>query len=301
MTQIQSIKKIEHSGDTYNLHIEDNHNYFAEGHCVSNCHLAKAETLLKILRNPFKQKLGVTGTMPLDELDALLLEQNFGEPRKYITARQLIDLGLATDVTIVPIFMKQKAPLMKYHDEVKFVKESPKRRKFITRFMKKLNGLTVALYNHTEHGKQTYEDITGVPLDKDLMKSFVRQRDLGVFFLSGNTHGATRKKILEYMATLSNENVIIIGQQKLLSTGINIKALKNLVFLSSTKSQITVIQSIGRVLRLHDAKSRAIVYDLIDDFSSHRKTENFALRHFWMRLSYYEMQDLDVLEKEVDL
>lgn len=36
--KIKSLKKIEYKGDVYNLHIEDNHNYFANNHCVSNCH-----------------------------------------------------------------------------------------------------------------------------------------------------------------------------------------------------------------------------------------------------------------------
>lgn len=36
--KIKSIKKIDYKGDVYNLHIKDNHNYFANNHCVSNCH-----------------------------------------------------------------------------------------------------------------------------------------------------------------------------------------------------------------------------------------------------------------------
>lgn len=36
--RIKSIKKIEYKEDVYNLHIKDNHNYFANNHCVSNCH-----------------------------------------------------------------------------------------------------------------------------------------------------------------------------------------------------------------------------------------------------------------------
>jgi ATP-dependent DNA helicase DinG len=36
--KIKSIKKIDYIDDVYNLHIEDNHNYFANNHCVSNCH-----------------------------------------------------------------------------------------------------------------------------------------------------------------------------------------------------------------------------------------------------------------------
>lgn len=36
--KIKSIKKIDYTDDVYNLHIKDNHNYFANNHCVSNCH-----------------------------------------------------------------------------------------------------------------------------------------------------------------------------------------------------------------------------------------------------------------------
>jgi len=36
--KIKSIKKIDYDGDVYNLHVKDNHNYFASDHCVSNCH-----------------------------------------------------------------------------------------------------------------------------------------------------------------------------------------------------------------------------------------------------------------------
>ena len=36
--KIKKIKKIGYNEDVYNLHIEDNHNYFANNHCVSNCH-----------------------------------------------------------------------------------------------------------------------------------------------------------------------------------------------------------------------------------------------------------------------
>ena len=36
--KIKSIKKIDYTEDVYNLRIKDNHNYFANNYCVSNCH-----------------------------------------------------------------------------------------------------------------------------------------------------------------------------------------------------------------------------------------------------------------------
>jgi superfamily II DNA or RNA helicase len=265
-------------------------------------HLAKAETIQTILQNPFKIKLGLTGSPPPEKLDLLLLEQHYGQPKTYITAKGLIDLGLATDVVISAVFLKQKQKIMKYHEEVKFIKDSPKRRKWITGFMKKLKGLSIGLYQHTEHGEQTWEDLTGVEATAQNLNNFELQKKLGVFFLKGGTKTSTRKRILNYIKNLNGtEKVILIGQIKLLSTGINIKPLKHLVFLSSTKGYVTVIQSIGRVLRLHDSKKKAVIWDLVDDFSSKRKTENYALKHFWERLSFYEFQQFDIIETEVQL
>ena len=265
-------------------------------------HLSKAEVLLKILKNPFKIKLGVTGTPPLDKLEALQLEQNFGMPKTYITAKDLIDLGLATDLSVVAVFLNQKQKIMKYQDEVKFIKNDPLRREWIARFAKKLKGLKIMLYHHTEHGKSTWTSITNIELTTKNMRDFELQKSLGVFFMSGSTPAVTRKKILQYLKTVKGtENIILIGQAKILSTGINIKALKHLVFLSSSKSYTQVIQSIGRVLRLHETKNKAVVWDLIDNFSDHRKSENYALQHFYQRLNFYEYQDFEIHEKEINL
>ena len=266
-------------------------------------HLASADTIQEILKNPFKIKLGLTGSPPIDKLDAMKIEKHYGLPEHYINARKLIDLGLATDLSVVAVFLNQKHKIMKYQDEVKFIKNDPIRRAWISKFLQKLNGLSIALYNHTEHGMDTFYSVTGTKL-KDAM-SFEQQKALGkdgVFFLSGKTKPKIRKMILDYVKQADNtKNILIIGQFKLLSTGINIQALKNLIFLASTKSYTTVIQSIGRVLRLHDTKNKAVVWDLIDNFSDGRKTENYALQHFYQRLQFYEYQDFEIHEKEINL
>ena len=295
---IESIEKIPYQGDTYNLHIEDNHNYFAENILVSNCHLAKADTLQHILNNPFETRIGLTGTMPIEMMDSLLLEQQFGTPETYITAKGLIDLGLATNLTIVPIFLNQKVKILKYQDEVKYRETDPKRKKFVTSFLKKLPGLTIVLYQHTQHGKDTWMDYTKNPISD--ITSFEKMKESKCFFLSGGTKPAVRKQILNFLSTEIGDYVLI-GQSKILSTGINIKPLRNLVFLSSNKSYTQVIQSIGRVLRLHESKKKALVFDLVDDYTQGRKTENYALRHFYQRLKFYENQGFDMAEKEITL
>ena len=199
---------------------------------------------------------------------------------------------------------------MKYQEETKYLKESPTRRMFVKKFLSGLKGLTVALYNHTDHGENTFYDLTGIKLTPKLKKDFDKQKELGVFFISGSTPAKTRKEIRIFLNQKEselgqageNQNFIVIGQFNVLSTGINIPLLKNLVFLSGTKSYVKVIQAIGRVLRKHKNKNKAYVFDLVDDLTGGtRDTENYSLKHFWYRMTFYQNEQFPIVEKEIKL
>lgn len=61
-----------------------------------------------------------------------------------------------------------------------------------------------------------------------------------------------------------SDNVICIAVTKIFSTGINIKNLHNVMFAAGGKSAVTVVQSIGRGLRLHPTKKMLNIWDLSD-------------------------------------
>jgi len=98
---------------------------------------------------------------------------------------------------------------------------------------------------------------------------------------------------------------IVIAQMSIMSTGISIKNLHNVVLLSSTKAFTTIIQIIGRLLRLHNSKTKAHLYDIIDDISKIGSRggvkENFVLKHFYQRLEYYRSEEYNINEKEIFL
>ena len=73
------------------------------------------------------------------------------------------------------------------------------------------------------------------------------------------------------------------------STGINIRNLHNIVFASPSKSQIRVLQSIGRGLRTSSNKDFILVFDISDDISYNGRY-NFTLNHFLERLNIYNEQ-----------
>lgn len=300
MAIVKSIKKIKYEGDTFNLHIKDNHNYFANNLCVSNCHLASAESMQLILEQPFDIKVGMTGSVPIVDVDRLSISQVFGEPDFLITARELMDMGLLTDSTITPLFLKYKKgqdglkASFKYQDEVSFIKQSESRMRFVKSFLEKLPGLTVCLYAHNEHGENTFRSITGTDVKPN---DFEKMKELGVFLINGKTRGKVREQIRKYTEHL--DKGVIIANYKVFSTGINLPNLTNLILLSSTKSYVTILQSLGRVFRKKSGKIKARIFDLVDVFPY--KKESYSMKHFWERLAAYNQENHTIIEKEIDL
>ena len=285
----QSLSKIEN--------IENYDVYF-----VDECHKLKADVLQEIMSKKVKRKYGMTGSFPLIPYEQLLIEQVTGEPKIYANARSLIEKGLLTETKIIALFLNyprsDTRSNFKYKEEVKFVQDYVPRLNFINKFLKSLHGVTIALYQNTNHGEKIYEKLTGIKLTHKKKSDFDMMKKLGVFFISGATKSDVREKIRLYLNEV--QDAIVIGQFSVLSTGINIPKLKNLVFLANTKSFTLVLQSIGRVMRKHKEKGNTVyVFDLVDSFDYAK--ENYLLNHFWQRDAYYRNEGHPVLEKEIDL
>ncbi len=75
-----------------------------------------------------------------------------------------------------------------------------------------------------------------------------------------------------------------------LSTGVSINAIFNVIFADSFKSEQIIIQSIGRALRLHSDKKRAMIFDLVDVFT-YNDMSNILFRHFKEREKFYNKRE----------
>ncbi len=64
------------------------------------------------------------------------------------------------------------------------------------------------------------------------------------------------------------------------------KKLDNVIFASGSKSEIKVLQSIGRTLRKGNDADKATLYDITDDLSN-GSFENYTLKHFRKRINIY--------------
>ena len=164
-------------------------------------------------------KLGVTGTLPEDQMATMMLIGMFGVPKRYIRACELIARGLATPVEIISFIMKysdsekrifNSLPRGQYAKQLAYLKEHEARNKFITDLTCKIynSGNTLLLFSHTEHMKlaftnimaRLYPDVNVENKNITGKKSFEFQKQYGVYLLNGEDDAKTReltRKILE--------------------------------------------------------------------------------------------------------
>lgn len=224
-----------------------------------------------------KYKIGLSGTLPDNPEDMMFLLSSFGKPKTYITARGLIDLGLATPVEIKIIKLNYKNPKLEgdYTKQLNFIKSYLPRNMFIANLANNIKGNTLILYQHTEHGKELFKLIyqsRGLVIENKHITgkdSLAIQRQNKIYFINGEISGSQRELIRNVFD--KDSDAIIVGNYKCVSTGVNIKNLHNVVLASPLKSYITITQSIGRGLRLHDSKSKMRLYDLADNLGVFKK------------------------------
>ena len=119
-----------------------------------------------------------------------------------------------------------------------------------------------------------------------------------VFYVSGKTPADTREEIRAITET--EKDAILVCSYGTFSTGINIVNLHNIIFASPSKSQIRVLQSIGRGLRKGNNKTSAVFYDIADDMR-HKNYMNFAIRHFYERINIYNEEKFSFKINELKL
>ena len=282
---------------------------------TDECHKLVKEVSSSIISESIntKYKYGFTGTLPENPSDKMYCLGLFGLPKTYITASELIERGLGTPVKINSIIFEYPQEVKNilrnsnYQKQLKIIKEYDLRNKFIVDVSTKLNGNTLILYSHTEHGKTLFTEIMkskfpGIEVtNKDITgkKSFEFQKQYNVYFINGEDDAQTREKTRNILETC--ENAILVSNYAILSTGVNIRRLHNMIFASPLKSYNTITQSIGRGLRKHESKKVFTVFDLVDDIGVRHPSGVFYRQYQHRLKTSYNPEGYPVAERFFNL
>tara|TARA_B100000745_G_scaffold276308_1_gene206219 strand:- start:1984 stop:3465 length:1482 start_codon:yes stop_codon:yes gene_type:complete len=262
---------------------------------VDEAHLAKAKSLSGIMEKLSfcEYRFGLTGTLSKSKIDQMTLTGLFDEPKRIVSTKELIDFKYISNLKINCLVLnhsnadKQIAKLATdYRSECDYLVANKARNDFIVKLTTSLKGNTLVLFQ--------FVDKHGIPL----CEAIKQETEKDVRYISGIIKTDEREETRSL--TEANDDVIIVASNAIFSTGINIKNLHNIVFAWPSKSQVRVLQSIGRGLRLHESKEICNIYDIADNISIGKK-KNFVMRHFYERCKIYNDQLFDVQINKINL
>ena len=246
------------------------------------CHGFKSKSLTTIMNKcvEAEYRFGTTGTLDGALTHELVLQGLFGKVYRVTSTRELQDNDTLAKLSIRRIVLDHSEEIKKnfvkktYQEEIEFIVTNIKRNTFIKNLTLDLKGNTLVLYNYVEkHGKPLYNMIKDEAAE-----------NRKIFFVSGETAATDREAIRGIVE--KQKNSITVASLGTFSTGINIRNLHNIVFASPSKSQIRVLQSIGRGLRKTDDGINTTLYDIIDDIIW-KSRKNFGILHADERLRIY--------------
>lgn len=269
--------------------------FFKQFHTITvdESHTAKAKTVNSILTKTFKSayyRFGVSGTFPPDEsCEILNIQSVLGPKILEVSADELKKKGIITPMEIKVVLMNhndselaEQLKLVRksgngkdaFDFEKKYIHNSDKRLEFIKKIVQKCDSNTLLLFHSIEYGKMILDK-----LQKDLT-------DKEFFYIDGEVNGKKREEIKKQMGNTSNGCKVLIASYGTLSTGVSISSIFNVIFADSFKSEQIIIQSIGRALRLHADKKKAIIFDLVDIFDPNNMN-NILFSHYLEREGFY--------------
>jgi superfamily II DNA or RNA helicase len=268
-------------------------------------HLFAAKSLVDILEKctEAQYRFGFTGTLGSDsKTNQMILQGLFGEVKRFVRTKDLIESGTVADFNIKAITLRHPKEVRdtfrlnlkklqkekRYHAEREFIINNDKRNLFIRNLVWSLkNQNNLILFELVEkHGK--------------FLEPLLRKEGRDLHFIYGNTPGEERERIRHLVENDPEKKHDILASYGTFAAGINLRRLDNLIFASGSKSEIRILQSIGRTLRKGNGSDNAVLYDIADDLSEGSYT-NYTLEHFKKRIEIYSSEQFPFRIYNIDL
>ena len=266
---------------------------------VDEAHQMQGKSISEIGKKCSKAKfrIGLTGSMPDNEADFNTVIGYLGPVIHKVMSKELIDKGIISQIKIKNLILRYPSSMCcarsSYQKEVDDINSYANR--------------NLALDHIIKNAKETDNILILVTKIEHLrnIKIYLEKKFPGkvVHEIYGKTEADVRENIRKGLENESGS--ILVASYGTFSTGVSVKKLHHIVLFSSYKSQIKILQSIGRGLRKHESKEFVTIHDVVDKmcFSDGRKTyNNFCYKH-WKdnRLGYYREQEFDYENETINI
>ena len=273
VSTVQSFhKQAQELFNTFDMVIVDEMHHLAHGPTARKEGGYYYKTLTRLLA-PYRY--GLTATLPTNEETKLLAEGLIGPLIDEFSLKDGIEEGILAVPKIkiikIPIDYRVKE-LRKYQDVYdQGIVNNRSRNRMIIQTAKDLalKGKTsLILINKIEHGENLQK--TAELLGHNLT------------FIQGKDEGMLREEIRE---SFNNKEIKTVVATTIWKEGLDVPSMNCLMVAGGGKSEIALLQSIGRGLRATDEKDSVLIIDFLD------LSHHYLISHFGERLALYSSMD----------
>lgn len=230
---------------------------------VDEAHGSKSKSYINMMKyTGAEYRVALTGTAYSDGNDSLELYKSFGFPDYKITAKELIELGYLVKPEINFLSYDEGFIINGDYNEV------------YDQILKSEERLSCVDALHTKHHNNNMlimvDRIEHVEMIQDLLPK--------TFIIQGSTSKKNRDIIIDKLKT--SKNNVLIATSQIIQKGVDIPTLDVIVNYSANLGTIKTVQSLGRVLRKSEGKTKAWYYDFDDKhrvLKKHTKARKDAL------------------------
>jgi DNA excision repair protein ERCC-3 len=233
----------------FDLTVEDNHTYTANGVVVSNCHHTPCDTLYMVaMKTNAIVRIGASATPTRTDGAQKKIWAATGEIKTTVSAEELINSGVLAKPSFIfltppAMYVGRRAHYSEAYTHAIVINESRNDLivKKATEFAK--NGETVYVHvSRIDHGE------------------ILAERIPGAVFLCGRDNTTKRQSVLKKYG----KGDIKVLVSTLLGEGADIPGIDCFIAASGGKSEISTIQRAGRALRIATGKTTATIVDFRD-------------------------------------
>ena len=307
---IWKVMAVDYVGRTtkyvYDLTVEDNHNFFADRVLVSNCHHIPSDTLSTVAMKCVNAyyRIGVSATPWRDTNDDILIEAALAKQNKedYISASKLIELGYLVEPTIYFVPIKDKFKGKNYQQVYNSaIVLNENRNKIIYKIAQKMyekNKHILILFKQVNHGTEIALNLQKIISNKTHPIKIVNpknNKDVTIMvkeveLLSGSDDTIKRLAVFE---AIRQGICRCLVASTIADEGLDLPILDTLILAGGGKSSTRAFQRVGRVLRLHEGKEKAIVFDF-KDFTPMLRRHSRERQKYYLKEPAWNIKEFNV-------
>lgn len=235
-----------------------------------------------------RHRFGFTGTLPEDIIDQWNIIGKIGPLLSDISSYELREQGYLSNVNALllkinyynpPEFKSTiEEPNKAYQEEKQFISTNKYRRKVCKKLCSNFDNNCLIIVDRKEHGELLHQEISKLESKQ-------------CYWIYGDVDVDEREKVRELME--QQTNIVCIAMAKIFSTGINIENLHYIIFANGGKAKVTIIQSIGRGLRLHPSKENLLIVDMADMLRYGKDHLHSREQHYNKEKIPYEIREIN--------